>query len=105
MLLDCANGVGAPVISELINHPDFRSKLKISLINCDKSPANLNNHCGAEHLKEQHLPHGWEASKHAGKKCCSFDGDADRQIYFFGNEKVDLSVRTTFSEMKTPKSR
>lgn len=44
----------------------------------------LNDECGAEFVhKDQKLPLQYSEEKHIGKKCASFDGDADRLIYFY----------------------
>ena len=45
----------------------------------------LNEQCGAEYVhKDVKFPLNFEAK--SGAKCASFDGDADRLIYFY---KVD----------------
>ena len=38
------------------------------------------------------MPSNWEVSEHANRKCISFDGDADRQIYFYGDENKKISI-------------
>lgn len=38
------------------------------------------------------MPTGWVKEQHANKKCLSFDGDADRQIYYFGDAEGNLKV-------------
>ena len=63
----------------------FTERLKINLFNNDKKPDNLNFECGADWVKNRNLPNGWDPKLHHGLKCISFDGDADRQIYFFGD--------------------
>lgn len=51
----------------------------------------LNLNSGADHVKNGKLPHGW-TSADAFNKFVSFDGDADRIIYFYGNEESQLVV-------------
>lgn len=93
LILDCANGVGATAISQIQQLPGFNEKLQITLLNYEKSPENLNNLCGAEYVqKDQKLPTGWSSETHANKKCMSFDGDADRQMYFYGDEQGKLHM-------------
>ena len=53
----------------------------------------LNDECGAAYVQlGQKLPRNWDPSLHANKKCISFDGDADRQIYFYGDEESNLTI-------------
>ena len=86
--MDCANGVGSTVMEEMIGLAGFSERLQITMINFDKSPAKLNDECGAEHVqKAQTFPTGWSKEAFGGKKCISFDGDADRQIYFYGDHE------------------
>jgi phosphoacetylglucosamine mutase len=93
IILDCANGVGAQAISQIMELAGFNEKLQITLINNEKSPEKLNDGCGAEFVqKDQKLPTGWSVETHVNKKCMSFDGDADRQMYFYGDENSKLSV-------------
>ena len=46
--LDCANGVGAQIMSQLIQMKDFTDILNIKLFNNEESFENLNLNCGAE---------------------------------------------------------
>ncbi len=44
----------------------------------------LNEECGAEFVhKDQKLPLQFDIHGKPGLKCASFDGDADRLIYFY----------------------
>ena len=66
-------------MNDLLGLAGFTERLKVTLINQEKTPENLNAGCGAEHVqKEQALPTAWVKEHHANKKCLSFDGDADR---------------------------
>lgn len=76
--LDCAGGVGMDVM-KILNYP------WINLYNLD--PAHLNTHCGAEYAhKDRKLPR----SMPIGNKCASFDGDADRLVYYYGKEDLEV---------------
>ena len=92
LVLDCANGVGAIAITELMGHAGFEERLKIHMINCESKPDKLNLGCGAEVVKNLKMPEGWTKETHAGMKCVAFDGDADRQIYFYGDHEGSLTV-------------
>ena len=71
----------------------FSERLPLILINCEEAPDNLNHKCGAEHIhKDQSAPTGWSPDQHAGKKCVSFDGDADRQMYYYGDEQGNFKI-------------
>ena len=79
LILDCANGVGAQTVAQLLDLAGLQERLHVTLINNEAKPDLLNEGCGAEHVqKEQQLPANWSAETHANRKCMSFDGDADR---------------------------
>jgi len=74
-------------MAPLIKTEDFKKHLNITLLNTEESPEHLNERCGADFVhNEQSLPVGWSAEDHAHQKCISFDGDADRQYYYYGDE-------------------
>ncbi|VDN18618.1 unnamed protein product [Gongylonema pulchrum] len=78
LYLDCANGVGAQQFRKL--HFD-QSSLHVILVN--DQLASLNDHCGADYVKiEKKFPRNFEKIE-ALQRCASFDGDADRLIYFY----------------------
>lgn len=83
--VDCANGVGAPKLKELIKYLPDSSKggIDIKVVNDDISrPDMLNVQCGADYVKtQQRAP----PSSRAGQmdRCASLDGDADRLMYYF----------------------
>ena len=90
IVVDCANGVGSIILKEILGFAGFPEKLPCTLINDSEKPDHLNDNCGAEHVqKEQKLPSNWN---HVGKKCMSFDGDADRQMYFYQGEDGKLEI-------------
>jgi len=81
ILIDCANGVSFYPINIL------KSKLinfNIEIINADlDDEQKLNNNCGSDYIqKELKLPENSKPYNH----CVSFDGDADRIIYFCSDE-------------------
>lgn len=86
LIVDCANGVGAPALLALLkNIPE--KHLTIKAMRTDTTtPGALNNGCGADYVKSnQRLPAGYEKdiSYIPGQWMCSFDGDADRIVYYY----------------------
>ena len=81
--LDGANGVGALKIKEMAKHLD--SSLSIWVCN-DGSTGKLNEKCGADFVKlHQCAPEGMVITP--GDRCVTFDGDADRVLYFYLNKE------------------
>ncbi|NWX42338.1 AGM1 mutase, partial [Steatornis caripensis] len=77
--IDCANGVGALKLSEM--EPYFPKEVLIHLYN-DGSKEKLNHLCGADFVKVyQKPPRGLDMKPN--ERCCSFDGDADRIVYYY----------------------
>jgi len=66
--------------------------LKVHFYNDELVPDRLNEECGAEFVhKDQKFPtHLEDSTSMKGKKCASFDGDADRLIHFFRDENDKL---------------
>lgn len=62
-----------------------------TIMNDDREPDLLNEECGAEYVhKDQKLPSNFSAKGgKPGLKCASFDGDADRLIYFYQRAEGD----------------
>ncbi|GAB5366898.1 hypothetical protein AAMO2058_001183400 [Amorphochlora amoebiformis] len=87
--VDCANGVGAIAMAQIA--PMLEKCLKIKLFNTDtKSSGKLNENCGAEHVqKAKKLPVG---ISNEGPHC-SLDGDSDRIVFFYPDEKEALGYR------------
>lgn len=91
LIVDGANGVGGEkleVIKEKLN------ELVIEVCNSGKEGGVLNEGVGADFVqKEKVVPHGF-GSSHAGIRCASLDGDADRLVYFLvppnNSSKIDL---------------
>ncbi|KAG2751947.1 phosphoacetylglucosamine mutase [Suillus brevipes Sb2] len=85
LLIDCANGVGALMAER------FKAYLgdifNINLVNADlHTPGALNNSCGADFVKvNQKLPPS--ITLQPGQRACSLDGDADRLMYYYADER------------------
>ncbi|NXA19923.1 AGM1 mutase, partial [Ibidorhyncha struthersii] len=79
MKIDCANGIGALKLSEM--QPYFPKEVLIHLYN-DGTKEKLNHLCGADFVKvHQKPPRGLDMKPN--ERCCSFDGDADRIVYYY----------------------
>ncbi|RWS10384.1 phosphoacetylglucosamine mutase-like protein [Dinothrombium tinctorium] len=84
LVVDCANGVGAEKIKKLTDYIDkkfFNPEL------CNIGNGILNYKCGADFVKLNQLPPEGVELK-ANTRYASFDGDADRIVYYF----LDLST-------------
>ncbi|KAJ2599043.1 hypothetical protein H4R99_003859 [Coemansia sp. RSA 1722] len=83
--IDAANGVGAPQVQKLaqaIASPYF----SIDVRNGDtQTLGKLNIGCGADHVKSNQRPPAG-VSLAPGSRYCSFDGDADRLVYYYADE-------------------
>lgn len=89
--VDCANGVGAPKLQDAIKHLPS-DKLVIKVVN-DKveSAADLNSRCGADFVKtKQAAPGGFTGQ--ANERWASFDGDADRIVYYFLDDNSNFQL-------------
>ncbi|KAM4694510.1 phosphoacetylglucosamine mutase [Discoglossus pictus] len=79
--VDGANGIGALKLREM--EPYVQSVLSVQLYN-DGSKGKLNYVCGADHVKvQQKAPEG--ITMKPGERCCSYDGDADRIVYYYND--------------------
>ncbi|NWR67912.1 AGM1 mutase, partial [Bucorvus abyssinicus] len=77
--IDCANGIGALKLAEM--EPYFPKEMLIHLYN-DGTKEKLNHLCGADFVKvHQKQPRGLDLKPN--ERCCSFDGDADRIVYYY----------------------
>uniref|UniRef100_A0A7N6BX54 Phosphoacetylglucosamine mutase n=1 Tax=Anabas testudineus TaxID=64144 RepID=A0A7N6BX54_ANATE len=77
--VDGANGIGALKVREMEGH--LKKKLQISLFN-DGCQGKLNHQCGADFVKVQQKP-PTGVKINPGERWCSFDGDADRIVYYY----------------------
>ncbi|XP_008300912.1 phosphoacetylglucosamine mutase [Stegastes partitus] len=106
LIVDGANGIGALKVREMEAH--LKKELQISLFNDGKGK--LNHQCGADFVKvQQKPPTGVEMSP--GEPCCSFDGDADRIVYYYSDsegqfhlldgDKIATLISTFLKELLT----
>lgn len=81
--VDCANGVGALTMRRLMERGPLGS-LQVTLKNCGEGQGELNRDCGADYVKlYQRAPEGLTASTDPSRHYASFDGDADRVVFFY----------------------
>ncbi|CAK5023965.1 unnamed protein product [Meloidogyne enterolobii] len=104
LYLDCANGVGSLWIVKYLENNGFICKngldvtkeeeeknlgknILVNLFNTNTNDGELlNNGCGADFVKiKTSLPSNFPTALPVGTRCASFDGDADRLIYFYPN--------------------
>ncbi|XP_061667551.1 phosphoacetylglucosamine mutase [Syngnathoides biaculeatus] len=78
LTVDGANGIGALKVREMEHH--LKRELQISLFN--EGHGKLNHQCGADFVKVQQKP-PTGVKVRSGERCCSFDGDADRIVYYY----------------------
>ena len=87
MLIDCAKGVGAKAAAELSRFIGQLLPVKLENVSITTLGA-LNNACGADFVKtSQKLPPSLNTVLQPGQRGCSLDGDADRLIYFYLDER------------------
>ncbi|KAI0465166.1 hypothetical protein LJB42_000388 [Komagataella kurtzmanii] len=84
--IDAANGIGANKIEKLSSY--VKDILSLKLVNDNYDIPNLLNvDCGADFVKtNQKLPHGLNNPTPL-KPYCSFDGDADRIVFYYINQE------------------
>ncbi|KAF9453862.1 Phosphoacetylglucosamine mutase [Macrolepiota fuliginosa MF-IS2] len=87
LLVDCANGVGTMAAEKLKEY--LGDTLPIILENTSTTtPGALNHACGADYVKTmQRLPPSLNGKLTPTQRGCSLDGDADRLMYFYIDEK------------------
>ncbi|KAF9113785.1 Phosphoacetylglucosamine Mutase [Mortierella sp. AM989] len=84
LVLDCANGVGAPKFKEFVPH--LGDALSVKIVNDDiENASKLNLGSGADHVKTgQRAPVGLKMTPL--ERYASLDGDADRLVYYYQDE-------------------
>uniref|UniRef100_A0A8D0D6W1 Phosphoacetylglucosamine mutase n=1 Tax=Sander lucioperca TaxID=283035 RepID=A0A8D0D6W1_SANLU len=107
LTVDGANGIGALKVREMESH--LKRELHISLFN-DGSKGKLNHQCGADFVKVQQKP-PTGIKMNPGERCCSFDGDADRIVYYYADsegqfhlldgDKIATLISTFLKELLT----
>ncbi|KAI0322654.1 phosphoacetylglucosamine mutase [Amylostereum chailletii] len=92
LIVDCANGVGAAAVEKIAGY--LGDSIKFFPHNIDiATPGALNNACGADYVKtSQKLPPSLAGVLQAGQRACSFDGDADRLMYFYLDERSQFRM-------------
>ena len=87
MLIDCANGVGYTAAEKLATY--LGDSIPITLENTAITTKGALNHaCGADFVKtSQKLPPSLAGIIKPGERGCSLDGDADRIIYYYLDER------------------
>ncbi|KAH6917524.1 phosphoacetylglucosamine mutase [Coprinopsis sp. MPI-PUGE-AT-0042] len=87
LVVDCANGVGAVVSKNFAEY--LGETLPLHLHNTSlEDPDALNHDCGADFVKtKQTLPPSLIGVLRNGQRGCSLDGDADRLMYYFVDER------------------
>lgn len=85
ILFDGANGVGARKMLQFLKRMDLKNFINVEVFNSGEG--RLNHECGADFVKiAQQAPLGMPDVE-ANTRCVSVDGDADRIVYFFVDEK------------------
>jgi len=88
VVVDCANGVGAPKLQEILKYlpSEKETGLHITVKNDRiEEPEVLNKDCGADFVKtSQKVSAGFNGKPF--DRWAAFDGDADRIVYFFVEE-------------------
>ncbi|GEQ69934.1 hypothetical protein JCM33374_g3610 [Metschnikowia sp. JCM 33374] len=89
--IDSANGIGAPKVAELFENY-LSNELSYSFVNSNYDvPETLNSDCGADFVKtNQKLPKNVDAQPN--KLYASFDGDADRLIHYYHDNKGEFKL-------------
>ncbi|KZT02644.1 phosphoacetylglucosamine mutase [Laetiporus sulphureus 93-53] len=87
LVVDCANGVGAHVASKLAEY--LGDSLRLIPVNTSTTTlGTLNHDCGADYVKtSQKLPPSLASVLKPGQRACSLDGDADRLIYYYLDDR------------------
>ncbi|SGY15079.1 BQ5605_C013g07236 [Microbotryum silenes-dioicae] len=84
LTVDCANGVGSQAVSSFlpIVTPSILPLILVKTATTTRGA--LNHDCGADYVKtRQTSPPGIQMIP--GQRYCSFDGDADRIVYYFAD--------------------
>ncbi|OBZ79862.1 Phosphoacetylglucosamine mutase [Grifola frondosa] len=92
LVVDCANGVGAIVAEKLMDY--LGNTLQIIPHNTAISQLGVLNHsCGADFVKtSQKLPPSLSSVLKAGQRACSLDGDADRLMYYYLDDRAQFHM-------------
>ncbi|KAF8528001.1 phosphoacetylglucosamine mutase [Hysterangium stoloniferum] len=92
LIVDCANGVGFFAAKAMNEHLGSTLQLVLHNTAINASGA-LNNACGADYVKtSQKLPPSLISVLQPGQRACSYDGDADRIIYYYLDERSQFHM-------------
>ncbi|KAF8584511.1 phosphoacetylglucosamine mutase [Ramaria rubella] len=92
LVVDCANGVGYFAVKNMIKYLGSTLEL-IPHNNAVETLGTLNNACGADYVKtSQRLPPTMSSILQPGQRACSYDGDADRIIYYYLDERSQFHM-------------
>lgn len=86
LVVDCANGVGTRSLQGLLAALPPHMLNITALRTAVGERGQLNHGCGADYVKsQQRLPQGYEneSAVQPGTLLCSFDGDADRIVFYY----------------------
>ncbi|CCI46691.1 unnamed protein product [Albugo candida] len=87
LYVDCAHGIGATQLAKLAK--ELGECLHLEVCNLPND-GELNHECGADYVqKARKYPSGFSRDNDKGKRCCSLDGDADRVVFHYFDEKAD----------------
>ena len=88
LTVDCANGIGAPALKKMLKYlpSEKEGGVNIRVVNDDvDNPEILNSKSGADFVKtQQQVPRNFNGEPY--DRWASFDGDADRVVYYFNKE-------------------
>ncbi|QLQ82218.1 hypothetical protein HG537_0G04730 [Torulaspora globosa] len=87
LVVDCANGIGGPKMHSFIPRCRVLSEATTVINDNCADALSLNRGCGADFVKtNQRLPDGIRDTDGDSRLYCSFDGDADRVVFYYLNE-------------------
>ncbi|KAH8298620.1 hypothetical protein KR018_001665 [Drosophila ironensis] len=90
LIFDGANGVGARKMLQFIKR--MKSSLNVTVINQGIGPGKINEDCGADYVKVNQKTPKDMPQVEPFTRCVSVDGDADRVVYFFTNDKNEFQL-------------
>jgi phosphoacetylglucosamine mutase len=92
LVVDCANGVGAVTAKAITSVLGDSIKFDLHNTQIDKEDL-LNHSCGADFVKtQQKIPPSLASVLKPGQRACSFDGDADRLMYYYYDENSQFRM-------------
>lgn len=83
--VDAANGVGGRQLHSILE----RLNTQVHLVEWQQDHR-LNDACGSEHVQKNRLASSQIPKSDSMQRCCAFDGDCDRLIYFGVGQQVEV---------------